>query len=169
MLRGVSRFGARNSQDPLAGFPATDVDTLTRMELGHLFRQATVLEAMLVALNHMQVSVCMFEGGRIVAPASRASGKNIISFPQHVSELQQHLSFVANVAEHDIVNVLCAADASDLLNRGSRAFDVPACSRKGLMLFLSSSLTKLHQVWSPPRTFVHGSSCPGARATSSIP
>ena len=46
LLRGVALFGARNGQDPLAGFPATDRDELTRLELHELFRQATVLEAL---------------------------------------------------------------------------------------------------------------------------
>ena len=78
------------SQDPLAGFPATDVDSLTQMEFHYLFRQATVLEAMLVALNHMQVSVCEFTGRRDRRTGLTRFRKNIISFPQHVSELQQY-------------------------------------------------------------------------------
>ena len=60
LLKGVVRFSARNHQDPLDGFPATDPVTLLNIELHELFRQATVLEAMLVSLNHMQVSVCTF-------------------------------------------------------------------------------------------------------------
>ena len=114
LLRGVSLFGARNLQDPLAGFPATDVDTLTGLELQVLFRDASILEAMLVALHHMQVSVCMFDGRRDRRSGLTRFRKNIISFPQHVSELQQHLSFVAEVRMNDIVNVLTAARTTEV-------------------------------------------------------
>ena len=114
LLHGVSLFGARNTQDPLAGFPSMDVDSLTQLEYQHLFRQATVLEAMLVALNHMQVSVCEFTGRQDRRTGITRFRKNIISFPQHVSELQQHLSFVAGVMEHDIVNVFWDSAAAGM-------------------------------------------------------
>ena len=114
LLHGVSLFGARNTQDPLAGFPSMDVDSLTQLEYQHLFRQATVLEAMLVALNHMQVSVCEFTGRQDRRTGITRFRKNIISFPQHVSELQQHLSFVAGVMENDIVNVFWDSAAAGM-------------------------------------------------------
>ena len=89
LLSGVSLFGPRNAQDPLDGFPATDVDSLTGLQFSELFRQASVLEAMLVALHHMQVSVCRFDGRRDRRTGLTRFRKNIISFPQRVSELQQ--------------------------------------------------------------------------------
>ena len=63
-LAGVTRFGQRNGQDPLAGFPALDEVTSLNMQMQELFKQASVLEAMLVALNHMQVSVCTFASSK---------------------------------------------------------------------------------------------------------
>ena len=82
-LTGVVRFGSRNGQDPLAGFPATDPVQSLQMQVHSLFQQATVLESMLVSLTHMQVSVCTFAsagGSRSGLPRFR---KNIISFTQH--------------------------------------------------------------------------------------
>ena len=58
--KGITRFGANNCQGPLAGFPAMRRVESLDMCLHDLFRQATVLEAMLGSLNHMQVSVCTF-------------------------------------------------------------------------------------------------------------
>ena len=75
------------------------------MELHDLFRQATVLEAMLVSLNHMQVCVCTFSSRSDSRTGLSRFRKNIIAFPQHVSDLQQHVSFVENVHENDVVNV----------------------------------------------------------------
>ena len=104
-LAGVLRFGERNGQHPLAGFPATDESTLAAMQVQDLFRQASVLESMLAALNHMQVSVCTFTSAGKSRTGLPRFRKNIISFPQHMSDLQQHFSFLAGVAINDIVNV----------------------------------------------------------------
>ena len=63
-------------------------------------------------LTHMQVSVCTFAsagGSRTGLPRFR---KNIISFPQHVSDLQQHMSFVTSIAVNDIVNMLLPKTAT---------------------------------------------------------
>jgi hypothetical protein len=86
VLRGVARFGARNGQDPLAGFPATTEVALVGMQMQQLFREASVLEAMLVALNHMQVSVCTFSAARDSRTGLPRFRKNIISFPQRVAD-----------------------------------------------------------------------------------
>ena len=104
-LNGVVCFGRRNAQDPLAGFPAMDEVASLSMQVQELFRSASVLESMLVALNHMQVSVCTFASAKDTRTGLPRFRKNIISFPQHVSDLQQHMSFLASVAVHDIVNV----------------------------------------------------------------
>ena len=61
-LAGVAVFSARNQQLPWHGFPADDRVTKLQLTKLELFKQATVLESMLVSLAHMQVSVCMFEG-----------------------------------------------------------------------------------------------------------
>ena len=70
-----------------------------------LFEQATVCEAMLVALLHMQVNVCMFEGRQVSRTGITRFRKNIICFPQHVSDLQQHIDFTNSVAVNDILNI----------------------------------------------------------------
>ena len=82
------------SQVPLDGFPATDRVVLLDMELQALFRQATVVEAMLVSLNHLQVCVCTYASRTDARTGLSRFRKNIIAFPQHVSDLQQHISFV---------------------------------------------------------------------------
>ena len=105
-LKGVAVFSARNQQLPWHGFPATDRLTTLQMTKQALFDSATVLESMLVALAHMQVSVCMFEGrgGSSRTGISRFR-KNNICFPQRVSELQQHEGFMSKLEVNDIVNV----------------------------------------------------------------
>ena len=105
VLSGVTRFGAGNFQDPLSGFPGSTVVELTQLEMRRVFAQATVLEAMLVSLNHMQVSVCTFTTSARSRTGLPNFRKNIISFPQKLSDLQQHLAFVSSLAANDIVNV----------------------------------------------------------------
>ena len=56
-------FSARNAQLPLHNCPRASRVGLLNMEMHALFKQASVVESMLVALNHMQVNVCTF-GGR---------------------------------------------------------------------------------------------------------
>ena len=74
---------------------------------------------MLVALNHMQVSVCYLQNmrlGRGVIPGFR---KNIISFPQDINDLKNVSHFFTNLAANDVVNVLdsTACDATRTLRR----------------------------------------------------
>ena len=83
------------------------------MEAHALFAQASVVESMLVALNHMQVNVCTFEGREDSRTGLTRFRKNIISFPQRLSELQQHLAFVDSVVENDILNVVTGAATVD--------------------------------------------------------
>jgi len=101
-MRGVARFSAANHMDPLMGYPD---DVAARRELDHYIDAASVVESMLVALHHMQVSVCYIRGRH-----SRSSGlscfrKNIISFPQDLMELQQLHSFLSQLQANDVVNV----------------------------------------------------------------
>ena len=67
---------------------------------------------MLVALSHMQISVCMFDGRQHSTGITRFR-KNNICFPQRLSELQQHEIFLTNLQVNDIVNVPSVHDSSD--------------------------------------------------------
>ena len=64
----IAKFGFQNEMDPVFTFPAD--------ELQHLFDSATVIEAMLVALDHMQVTYVTVGSGL------QKFKKNVISFPQ---------------------------------------------------------------------------------------
>ena len=100
VLDGVSAFSARNNMDFLHGMdddnilPDTSVSTpldpllvpdenRLRKEFHYLFANATVVEEMLVALNHMQVDVCYLRRTGLTG-----FRKNIISFPQDAVELK---------------------------------------------------------------------------------
>ena len=117
MLDGVSAFSAKNDMDIANGMddenifddtrPTIPMDPLLardenrlRKEFQYLFENATVVEEMLVALNHMQVDVCYLR-------RTGASGfrKNIISFPQDAVELKNFQTFWSNLKVGDIVNV----------------------------------------------------------------
>ena len=85
--------------DPLFG-----IDEVCYLkELQYVSTNATV-ESMLVALNHMQVSVCYLQSRR---GSSQMTGfhKNIISFPQDLTELKNYENFLTNLQVDDIVNV----------------------------------------------------------------
>ena len=75
-------------------------------------RHASVVEAMVVALQHMQISVCTMRGfsGK---PGVSCYRKNIICFPQELLELQQLHEFFTNVAPRDVVNVTLTDVTSD--------------------------------------------------------
>lgn len=68
------------------------------------FDNATIVEEMLVALLH--IVVCNMRPGRrrqyTGLPSFR---KNIIAFPQELSEVKQLLMFWASVSQNDLVNV----------------------------------------------------------------
>ena len=59
---------------------------------------------MLVALSHMQVSVCYLRSARQRRTGMTCFRKNIISFPQDVAELRQLQSFLSTLAANDVVN-----------------------------------------------------------------
>ena len=84
------------SFDPLLQF---DENRLQK-EFQDLFRTATVVEEMLVALNHMQVDVCYLRRSGLTG-----FRKNIISFPQDSVELKNFNTFWSNLKTGDIVNV----------------------------------------------------------------
>ena len=91
---------------PLLG---EDIDRI-RAEYLYLFKHATVVECMLVALNHMQVSVCHLRQRRFRSTDMLSFHKNVICFPRVVTELENLKAFWRNLRAYDIVNV-CHGDA----------------------------------------------------------
>ena len=82
-------------------------------EFQHLFNQATVVEEMLVALHHMQVSVCTVGRGSRKHGGMTNFRKNIISFPQELNELKQLVALISSLEVGDIVNVRLASESAD--------------------------------------------------------
>ena len=113
LLDGVATFSARNNWDPLFGL---DVGAAYREWL-YLSQNATVVESMLIALNHMQVSVCyLWSRGSLSKGHRGIPGfkKNIISVPQDVADLKNLQHFFSSLGENDVVNVrVRASDADD--------------------------------------------------------
>ena len=129
-LATVPCFSARNHMDFLHGMSETnalpceqqllrqttdvppllgeDVDRI-RAEYVYLFKHATVVECMLVSLNHMQVSVCHMRQRRFRSGDMLSFHKNVICFPQVVTELENLQAFWRNLRCYDIVNV-CHGD-----------------------------------------------------------
>jgi hypothetical protein len=101
-LRGVARFSGANHMDPLMGYPD---DVAARRELDSYIDGASVVESMLVALHHMQVSVCYLRGRHSRFSALSCFRKNIISFPQDLLELQQMHSFLSRLTTNDVVHI----------------------------------------------------------------
>ena len=63
---------------------------------------------MLVALNHMQVSVCYLQSRATLRKGHRGIPgfkKNIISFPQDITDLKNLRHFFSTLSENDVVNV----------------------------------------------------------------
>ena len=118
VLQGVSAFSARNNMDFVDGMDDENLapdaaqsslwdpllvpdENRLRKEFYYLFENATVVEEMLVALNHMQVDVCYLRRTGLTG-----FRKNIISFPQDAVELKNFQTFWSNLKIGDIVNVL---------------------------------------------------------------
>ena len=126
-LRGKCTFGPENSWDPLNNiddprFPfgrdigGLDVSALRR-ELQYCHEHATVTESMFVALEHMQVVCCYLRSARHGAASMAGFRKNIISFPQDLTELKQLQNFFSNLQVHDVVNVILPDDATQTVQR----------------------------------------------------
>jgi len=109
LLQEVATFSARNNFDPLFGL---DEGRAYKTWL-RLAREATVVESMLVSLNHMQVSVCYFRGFRNVGKGMPGFHKNIISFPQDLTELKHLKHFFSNLQTNDVVNVRLRAETGE--------------------------------------------------------
>ena len=89
-------FSARNNWDPLFGL---DVGAAYKEWL-YLSQNATVVESMLIALNHMQVSVCyLWSRGNLSKGHRGIPGfkKNIISFPQDIADLKNLQHFFSSL------------------------------------------------------------------------
>ena len=84
-----------NGMNPLYGFPGGSAGE----ELRRLFASATVLEAMLVALEHMQVNFVMARRTRLPKFV-----KNVISFPQDIAAFAKRLALLSEYRERDRVN-----------------------------------------------------------------
>ena len=89
-----------------------ETDTPETREINHIFNHATVVEEMLIALNHMQVSVCTVGRARTGVSMFR---KNIISFPQELNELKHMEAFLSNATRGDIVNVRLSLTSTEPL------------------------------------------------------
>ena len=110
LLQGVATFSARNNWDPLFGI---DIGAAYK-EWMYLSLNATVVESMLVALDHMQVSVCYLRNARKFGRGIPAFHKNIISFPQDINDMKNLAHFFSTLATNDIINVrVSAPDGSE--------------------------------------------------------
>ena len=110
-LQDIPTFGAENMMDLLYGLPdvnkplTPDEGKLVK-ELHYCFDNAILVEEMLVALLHMQVDICYMRPGRRKQYTSLSCfRKNIIAFPNELSEVKQLLKFWISLSQNDILNV----------------------------------------------------------------
>ena len=89
--RVVPRRSYRNHMDPLFMFPGGEVK--------QLFDSATVVEAMLVALEHMQISFVTAKSTGLTK-----FQKNVISFPQDIEAFASRLGWLGNFQAGDRVD-----------------------------------------------------------------
>ena len=87
----VALRSAENSMDPCFRFPVDD--------LKDLFDGATMVEAMLVALEHMQVNFVT-----ISKTGLRKFRRNTLSFPQDLAAFAERLGLMKNYRPGDRVN-----------------------------------------------------------------
>ena len=85
-----------------------------RKTINYYMQHATVVEAMVVALQHMQISVCTMRGfsGK---PGLACYRKNIICFPQELLELRQLHEFFSRLAPNDVVTVSVPEPNSEVI------------------------------------------------------
>ena len=102
LLANVGVFTAQNNWDPLFGLD----DGAAYKEWLNLSRIATVTETMLVALSHMQVSVCYLRHQKHYGTGMPGFKANIISSPQEALELTKLNHYWSSLELHDIVNVV---------------------------------------------------------------
>ena len=104
----IAIFSGENRQDPLYPlFGKNDGAYLATLQ--YLLDNMTPLESTLIALNHMQVSVCHLRT-RGKFRGLTAYRKNIISFPQELVEMKHTNHFFDTLETNDIVNVVMDID-----------------------------------------------------------
>ena len=113
--RVVPRRSYRKHMGPLFNFPAD--------ELKQLFDSATVTEAMLVALEHMQVNFITAK-----STCLRKFRKNVISFPQDIEAFAGRLGLLGNYRVDDRVDSI-RGPGDDLHRRVRRATGAPEEAR----------------------------------------
>ena len=115
------------------------------MSWGRFSQNATAVEYVLVALNHMQVSVCYQWSRDSFRKRHRGTPglkKSIIPFPQHIADLKILAHFFSSLGENDVVDVrVRAGDADDDEGRAT-ALRGGHCAR-----FLKASWNSFTHVW----------------------
>ena len=138
-------------------------------ELRAVSAMATVVEEMLVALLHMQVDVCHFRRGRRLMPQLIPTfRKNIIAFPQELSEVKQLFFFLTHLSVGDVVSVVVGetvrrARVCDFTNEGFFVqFDRELTRRPVSFLQIRQRIVL---PWRPVTCTVISLSCAAAMAT----
>ena len=90
----IPKFGFLNGMDPVYTFPG-----LHDKQLQYLFDSATVVEAMLVALDHMQVTYVTAKSSGL-----QKFKKNVISFPQDIASFAKRVGLLCGFNPGDKVN-----------------------------------------------------------------
>ena len=101
-----------NGMNPLYNFPGGSAGE----QLRSLFASATVLEAMLVALEHMQVSYVTARYTRLPKFV-----KNVISFPQDIASFAKRLALLCEYRVGDRVNSVRGPENGDDKNRAPKS------------------------------------------------
>lgn len=89
----LPKFGFLNGMDPVYTFPGND------RQLQYLFDSATVVEAMLVALDPMQVTYVTAKSSGL-----QKFKKNVISFPQDIASFAKRVGLLCGFKFGDKVN-----------------------------------------------------------------
>ena len=134
LLDAVAVFSYKNNWDPLFGLD----DGAAYKEWMELSRIATVTESMLVALSHMQVSVCYLRRRQLFSSAMTGFRTNIISFPQEMLELNKLRHYWSSLEVHDIVNVTLAAAGGEPAAAPQRA-RIVAMQADGILVRLGDT------------------------------
>ena len=110
------------------------MDPLIYLDDGRMYKEwmylqsnATINEAMLVALAHMQVNFVYLRSYQNQLTGMTCFHKNVISFPQELLELQDLRNFFSTLEINDIVNarVQYSKDVPSVLQR-ARVVDLQA-------------------------------------------
>ena len=86
-------------------------------EIRYCHTHMNVTESMLMSLGHMQVAVCYLRQKYNKGLGVPGFHKNIICFPQDLTELKRLTNFFAGLEVHDVVNVILPGDDTATLRR----------------------------------------------------